>query len=53
MDDRQCARLRAQAEHCRVLASHMNDKRSIDALKQTAREYDDDATRIETAAAAK
>jgi len=47
MDERNCARLRAKAEHCRMLATHMSNQRSIDALKQTAREFDADADRFE------
>jgi len=52
MDQHECARLRAEAEHCRKLATAVNDRRSIEALNRTARDYDHEADRIEAEDAA-
>jgi len=52
MDQHECARLRAEAAHCRKLATAVNDRRSIDALNRTARDYDHEADRIEAEDAA-
>ena len=49
MDQHECARLRAEADHCRRLATAVNDRRSIEALNRSAREFDQEADRIETA----
>jgi len=45
--------LRSEAEHCRKLAKAVNDRRSIDALNLTAREFDEEADRMEAEAAAR
>jgi hypothetical protein len=41
------ATLREHAEQCRRLATAFNDRRAIEALERTAREYDAEADRAE------
>jgi hypothetical protein len=52
MADNEPAILRKHAEQCRKLAKSVNDQRSIDALYRTAREYDEEAERVESLAPA-
>lgn len=47
MSEEESARLRAQAEQCRRLARHTNDRTAIDALQLTARELEAEAERLE------
>src|SRR5205807_8942082 len=42
------ASIRAQAKHCRSVASRMHTPSSREMLEQIARELDDDALRLET-----
>jgi len=53
MDIQACAKLRAEAARCRRLGTSMSDQRAIDALEQTAREFDAEAARIEAEGDAK
>jgi hypothetical protein len=48
MDNDSVGKLRWNAEHCRRLARSVNDERSINALQQTAREFDTEADRLES-----
>jgi hypothetical protein len=47
MDIAACAKLRADAARCRRLSTAMSDKRTIEALELTAREFDAAADRLE------
>jgi hypothetical protein len=47
MTDNSSTKLRERAAHCRKLAKAVNDGRSIDALHLTAREFDEEAERVE------
>jgi hypothetical protein len=47
MDDQACAKLRADAARCRRLVGSVTDKRTIDSLEQSAREFDAEADRLE------
>lgn len=47
MDAQACAKLRADAARCRRLSNSMYDKRAIEALQLTAREFDAEADRLE------
>jgi len=49
MDVQACAKLRADAARCRRLCTGFSDKRTIDALELTAREFDAEADRLEVA----
>jgi hypothetical protein len=42
-------KLRRRAAHCRVLAKAISDRRSIDALHLTAREFEEQAERADAA----
>jgi hypothetical protein len=53
MDVQACAKLRADAARCRRLGNSMFDKRAIDALELTAREFEAEADRLEAEDAAK
>ena len=47
MADNKSHRLRVQAAHCRKLAKAINDRRSIDALHLTARQFEEQAERLD------
>jgi len=47
--DNPSSKLRQQAAHCRMLAKAISDRRSVDALHLTAREFDQQAERLEAA----
>ena len=45
--DNQSVDLRKNADHCRWLAKAVSDRQTIDALRQTARDFDAEAERME------
>jgi Flp pilus assembly CpaE family ATPase len=47
MDLQACVKLREDAARCRRLVNCVTDKRTIDSLEQSAREFDAEADRIE------
>jgi len=47
MDSQACAKLRADAARCRRLVNSITDKRTIDSLELSAREFDAEAARLE------
>jgi hypothetical protein len=47
MNAQACARLREDAARCRRLSNSLSDRRAIDALELTAREFDAEADRLE------
>lgn len=47
MDIEACAKFRADAARCRRLVNSVTDRRTIDSLELSAREFDAEADRIE------